>query len=297
MLQILVDTLLRTSDLALVALGLSLVYGLAKFPNIAHVQYAMMGAFLSYVFSTWGLPLVIAIGVASLVTGLFTLLVHHYIFRRLLRSSPAVTMIGSLAMSMLIVAVALALAGSYPKMFDRPRTPPIFLGDAILSWSQVITMATTGTIIVLFLLLLFYTRVGRAMRALSSNRDLAYASGLNANRITNIVDFSSGALAGLGGSMLAMSIGAHINLGHDLLLPTFAAAILGGLGNPIGAIGGALLIAFAETLVTNVNFGFLFGQPMVFMPASYINAASFFILLIALIFRPYGLFDREVRRV
>src|SRR5699024_1529776 len=223
--------------------------------------------------------------------------VHHCIFRRLLRPGPAITMIGSLALSMLIVAVALALAGSYPKIFPRERSAPIFLGDAILSWGQVTTMATTASIIVLFLLLLFYTRVGRAMRALSSNRDLAYASGLNADRITSLVDFSSGALAGLGGSMLALSIGAHINLGHDLLLPTFAAAILGGLGNPIGAIGGALLIAFAETLVTNINFGFLFDKPLVFMPASYINAASFFILLVALIFRPYGLFDREVRRV
>ncbi|HLR13075.1 MAG TPA: branched-chain amino acid ABC transporter permease [Burkholderiaceae bacterium] len=297
MLQILVDTLLRTSDLALVALGLSMVYGLARFPNIAHVQYAMMGAFIAYLFSWLGLPLLLAVLLAALVTGLFTLVVHHFIFRRLLRSGPAITMIGSLALSMLIVAVALALAGSYPKIFPRERSAPIFLGDAILSWGQVTTMATTASIIVLFLLLLFYTRVGRAMRALSSNRDLAYASGLNADRITSLVDFSSGALAGLGGSMLALSIGAHINLGHDLLLPTFAAAILGGLGNPIGAIGGALLIAFAETLVTNINFGFLFDKPLVFMPASYINAASFFILLVALIFRPYGLFDREVRRV
>src|SRR5699024_5285348 len=242
MIQILVDTLLRTSDLALVELVLSMVYVLARFHNIAHVKYAMMGAFIAYLFSLLGLPLLLAVLLAALVTGLFTLVVHHFIFRRLLRSGPAITMIGSLALSMLIVAVALALAGSYPKIFPRERSAPIFLGDAILSWGQVTTMATTASIIVLFLLLLFYTRVGRAMRALSSNRDLAYASGLNADRITSLVDCSSGALAGLGGSMLAMSIGAHINLWHDLLLPTIAADILGGLGNPIGAIGGALLI-------------------------------------------------------
>lgn len=297
MLQILVDTLLRTSDLALVALGLSLVYGLVKFPNIAHVQYAMMGAYVTYVLAFWGMPLLLSIAIASVVIGAFTVVVHHLVFRRLLRSGAAITMIGSLALSMLIVAVALGLAGSFPKMFDLPMAAPIFLGDAIVSVTQLYTVAITVALILLFFLLLFFTPVGRAMRALASNRDLAYASGLDADRITNVVNFSSGALAGLGGSMLALSTGAHINMGHDLLLPAFAAAILGGLGNPVGAVAGAFLIAFAETLVTNINFGFLFGKPLVFMPASYISAASFFILLLALLFRPYGLFDREVRRV
>src|SRR5699024_11221314 len=108
--------------------------------------------------------------------------VHHCIFRRLLRPGPAITMIGSLALSMLIVAVALALAGSYPKIFPRERSAPIFLGDAILSWGQVTTMATTASLIVLFLPRLFYTRVGRALRALPSTPDLPYARDLHADR-------------------------------------------------------------------------------------------------------------------
>ena len=94
-----------------------------------------------------------------------------------------------------------------------------------------------------------------------------------------------------------MTSGAHINLGQDLLLPVFAAAILGGLGNPLGAVAGSLLIAFTETVVTNLNFGWLFGTPVAFLPVAYISAASFLILLLALLLKPYGLFDREVRRV
>ncbi|MNJ65533.1 High-affinity branched-chain amino acid transport system permease protein LivH [compost metagenome] len=148
-----------------------------------------------------------------------------------------------------------------------------------------------------FTLLLFYTRAGRAMRALSCNPALADASGLNASRITCQVAFASGALAGLGGGLLALSTGAHINLGTDLLLPVFAAAILGGLGNPLGAVAGAFLIALTETLVTNLNFGWLYAKPVAFLPVAYISAASFLILLLALLFKPYGLFDREVRRV
>lgn len=297
MLQLLVDTLLRASDLALIALGLSTVYGLVKFPNIAHVQYAMLGAYATYALFALGLPLPVAIAVACMLTGLLALVLHLLVFRRLLRSGPAITMIGSLAVSMLVVALAQGFAGSFPRMFNLPITEPILLGDVRLSYTQVYAMGTTLVLLVLFSLLLFFTRTGRAMRALSSNPALAAASGLNAEGITRLVNFSSGAIAGLGGSLLALSTGAHIQLGHDLLLPVFAAAILGGLGNPLGAVAGAALIALTETLVTNLNFGWMLGKAVAFLPVAYISAASFLILLLALLFKPYGLFDREVRRV
>jgi len=171
------------------------------------------------------------------------------------------------------------------------------IANVRLGLTQLYALVMTLVVLVLFTALLFTTRTGRAMRALSSNRALAAASGLNAEHITHLVNFSSGALAALGGSMLAMTSGAHINLGQDLLLPVFAAAILGGLGNPLGAVAGALLIAVTETLVTNLNFGWMFGTSVAFLPVAYISAASFLILLLALLFKPYGLFDREVRRV
>ncbi|MFT3813503.1 MAG: branched-chain amino acid ABC transporter permease [Acidovorax sp.] len=297
MLQLLFDTLLRASDLALVALGLSTVYGLVKFPNIAHVQYAMLGAYATYAFFSMGVPLPVAIAIACVLTGLLTLALHLLVFRRLLRAGPAITMIGSLAVAMLIVAFAQGFAGSFPRMFNLPITEPVMVGDVRLSHTQIASMTTTAVLLALFTLLLFFTRTGRAMRALSTNPALAAASGLNAEGITRLVNFASGAIAGLGGSVLALSTGAHINLGHDLLLPVFAAAILGGLGNPLGAVLGALLIALTETLVTNLNFGPLLGKSMAFLPVSYISAGSFLVLLLALLFKPYGLFDREVRRV
>lgn len=297
MFQFLIDTLVRTSDLALIALGLSMVYGLVKFPNIAHVQYAMLGAYLSYWLHSLGAPLVLAVPLSCAATGILTLLLHVLVFRRLLASGPAITMIGSLAVSMLVVAITLGLAGSFPKMFTLPMSAPLEFGDVRLGHTQLYALLATAVLLVLFSLLLFYTRTGRAMRALSSNRALAAASGLNAEGITHLVNFSSGALAALGGTMLALTSGAHVNLGYDMLLPVFAAAILGGLGNPLGAVAGALLIAFTETAVTNLNFGPLLGRELAFLPVSYISAASFLILLLALLLKPYGLFDREVRRV
>lgn len=297
MFQFLIDTLLRASDLALIALGLSMVYGLVKFPNIAHVQYAMFGAYITYALHASGLPLVLAITLASLLTGLLTLSLHLLVFQRLLRGGPAITMIGSLAVAMLVVACMQGFAGTFPRMFNFPLEQPLRFAGATVTWVQLYFVSTTLVLLLLFVLVLFYTRVGRALRAISTNPALAAASGLNAEGMTRGVNFASGCIAGLGGSMLALSTGAHINLGHDLLLPVFAAAILGGLGNPLGAVAGALLIAAAETAATNINFGFLFGGGMAFLPVSYISAASFLILLLALIFKPYGLFDREVRRV
>ena len=297
MLQFLVDTLLRASDLALIALGLSMVYGLVIFPNIAHVQYAMFGAYVTYAMHASGVPLVLAIAISCAVTGALTLGLHLLVFRRLLRAGPAIAMIGSLAVAMLVVAFMQGFAGSFPRMFNLPLTEPILIGEARVTATQLYFVGTTVVLLLLFAMLLFFTRTGRAMRALASNPALAAASGLNAEGITRGVAFASGAIAGLGGSMLALSTGAHINLGYDLLLPVFAAAILGGLGNPLGAVAGALLIAATETAVTNIDFGGLVGGDPLFMPVAYISAASFLILLLALLFKPYGLFDREVRRV
>ncbi|WP_226504613.1 branched-chain amino acid ABC transporter permease [Pseudomonas sp. MWU16-30317] len=297
MLQFLLDTLARTADLALIALGLSLVYGLAKFPNVAHVQYAMLGAFIAVALQRSGWPLPLAVGASCVLMGSLAVLLHIGVFRRLLRSGPAIAMIGSLALSMIIGALVLGIAGSSPLSYRLPIEAPWSLGDAMLARSQLLSMITTLVLLVLFALLLFKTRLGRSMRALACNAPLAAAAGLNADGIIYWVNFMSGALAALGGSLLAMNTSAYTNLGSDLLLPIFAAAILGGLGNPLGAVLGALLIALTETLVTNLNVGWLYGQAMAFIPVSYIGAASFLILLLALIFRPYGLFDREVRRV
>ncbi|KAA8998484.1 branched-chain amino acid ABC transporter permease [Affinibrenneria salicis] len=297
MFQFILDTLLRTADLSLIALGLSLVYGLVRFANVAHVQYAMVGSFITAALLTMGCPFVPAVLVASALCGLMAVLLHHWIFRRLAQAGPANAMIGSLALSMIMIAVILGVAGSSPIGYDLPLSPMLSLGDSHITRNQLWSMLVTLALLVGFGALLFYSSLGRSIRALASNRDLAAASGLNADALVHTVNFIAGALAGLGGSLLAMNASAYVNQGNDLLLPVLAAAILGGLGNPIGAVLGALLIAATETLVTNLDFGWLVGGELVFIPVTYINAASFLILLLALLLRPYGLFNREVRRV
>lgn len=297
MFAFLMDVIIRTADLLLVSVGVSTLYSLVRFPNIAHVQYAMLGAFVTLGCQHAGMPFVLALVVSCLVVGVLAVLLNRLVFTRLLKQGSANAMIGSLAVSMIIIAGVLAVAGSSPLHYAFDVAPPMMVFGTPISTGQLASIGCGVATLVLFSLLLFKTNLGRSMRALSSNRPLALATGIDANRVMAIITFASGALAALGGTMLGLTEDVHLNLGNGLLLPVFAAAILGGLGNPLGAAAGALLIALAETLVTNIDFGFLFGRELVFFPITYISAASFAILLIALLVRPYGLFDREIRRV
>jgi branched-chain amino acid transport system permease protein len=297
MLSFLVDVLIRTADLLLVSVGLSTLYSLIRFPNIAHVQYAMLGAFATLWLERAGLPFALATAVSCVLIGTVATLLNLFVFARLLRSGSAVAMIGSLAISMLAVALVLGIAGSRPLQYAQDVHPPMAIAGVALSVPQLGSIACGAGALALFAALLYRTGLGRAMRALASNRALALATGIDATRVTNVITFASGVLAALGGTMLGATESVHVNLGYGLLIPVFSAAILGGLGNPLGAAAGALLIALAETVALNVDFGGLVDRPMQFFPVEYVGAVSFAILLVALIFRPYGIFDREVRRV
>lgn len=297
MLQFVVDVLIRTADIMLVAVGLSVVYSLVKFPNVAHVQYAMLGAFGTLGLTRVGVPFPLALLGACVVTGTVAVLLNALIFRRLLRSGSSIAMIGSLAISMIVTAVVLGVAGSSPFRYSSGLSNPIDLGSTTISIDQITSIACGFGCVALLAVLLFRTGVGRSMRAMSSNPALAAATGVDGTRVVNGITFLSGALAALGGTMLGLTESVHVGLGTNLLLPVFAAAILGGLGNPLGAAAGALLISIAETIVTNLDFGWLFGKSDVYVPVTYISAASFLILLVALLFKPYGIFDREIRRV
>jgi branched-subunit amino acid ABC-type transport system permease component len=123
--------------------------------------------------------------------------------------------------------------------------------------------------------------------------DITYV-GLDVHKATVCVAVAESGRGGevLGGISLVVKGELNIQLGTDLLLPVFASSILGGLGNPMGAVVGAIVIATAETLVTNVDFGVLLARDFAFLPAGYATAASFAILVRALLLRPQGLFTK-----
>lgn len=297
MMQLIVDSLLRAGDLMLVTLGLSTVYAMVRFPNLAQTEYATIGAFLGLLLVGAGLPLWLAVVASTLLTGIMAVLMHRYAFARLLRSSPVIAMIGSLAVAMIIRSIIQATGGARSQRFDLPiDMPHQFMGAAITT-TQAAILGVTTLVVVGFLLLLFKTGLGRSMRAVAAQPELARACGIQSERIVDTIGFLGGAFAALGGALLAIGSQVHFNLGQDLLLPVFAAAIVGGLGSPVGAIFGVLLLAFVETLVTNLNFGVLTGAEFLYVPLAYGPAAGFCLLVLTLIIRPRGLFYIGSKRV
>ncbi|GAA4132812.1 branched-chain amino acid ABC transporter permease [Aminobacter aganoensis] len=297
MVQFVVDVLIRAVDLALIAIGLSSVYSLIRFPNVALVQYATTGALLALCLQMAGLPLVVAAIAACALVGIIAVVLNVIVFERLLRAGSAIAMIGSLALSMMFSAIFLVTAGPRPKRFELEINPPLRFLGARLTEHQLMSVGISALAIIVFALILFRTDLGRCMRATATNSVLASATGIDTRKVTNTVVFLSGVMAALGGIGLSVKGEMSAQLGLDMLLPVFAAAILGGLGNALGAAVGAVVIAAAETMVTNVNFGPLFGASVLFIPAAYATAASFLLLVVVLLIKPYGLFVSEVKRV
>jgi branched-chain amino acid transport system permease protein len=297
MVQFIVDVLIHAADLALIAVGLSSVYSLIRFPNVALVQYATAGALLALGLQMAGLPLLVASVLACALTGLVAVVLNVVVFERLLRAGSAIAMIGSLALSMVFSALFLLTAGPRPRRLELETALPLRFLGVRLTEHQLISVGISAFAIAIFALILFRTDLGRCMRATATNSVLANATGINTRKVTNTVVFLSGVMAALGGIGLSIKGELSAQLGFDMLLPVFAAAILGGLGNALGAAAGALVIAVAETAVTDVNFGPLLGEQVMFVPITYASAASFLLLVIVLLAKPRGLFVSEVKRV
>lgn len=297
MMQILIDTLIRTSDLALIALGLSLSYGVSRFPNVAHVEMAPFGAAVALaVGAVPGVGLWTAVAVGAVAAGALAVLLHRFAFERLAAAGPASALIGSLAVAMMLRAGLQAVFGTRPQTFDTPLTPPHDLWGAIVSDLQLVAIATTAVGLAAFFLMLRLTPLGRSIRAIAANPSLASAAGIDARRVTAVTVFLGGLLAGLGGCLLAMVTQLDINMGQTLLLPVFAAAIVGGLGSLPGAVMGAFVIALAETTVMRIDFGALTGGGPSFLPLGYLTGIGFALIVVTLIHRPEGLLSRGGRR-
>ncbi|AEQ50165.1 branched-chain amino acid ABC transporter permease [Pelagibacterium halotolerans] len=297
MLQFAADVLVRAVDLALIAVALSAVYSLISFPNVALVQYAVVGAFLAIAMQAAGLPLFVAGAIACAIVAGLAVVFNMVIFERILKIGAANALIASLALGMILSAIFLVAFGSQPQRLDVPVTRAMNILGARITINQVYSIAMTMAAIGIYALVLFKTPLGRQMRATATNANLALATGIDTRKVTNIVVAISGALAALGGISLALKGSVSIEFGTNMMLPVFAAAILGGLGNSIGALVGALVIAVAETLVTNINFGPLFGEAFWFFPANYATTVSFAVLVAVLLFRPRGIFVSGVNRV
>jgi branched-chain amino acid transport system permease protein len=226
------------------------------------------------------LPAGIALAVAA------ALAADRFFYKPLRRLPTIYTVISSFGVALILRSLAQILWGADNQVYVRGVTLPLVFFDTFRI-SALHAQAIVLTVLIALALHLFLTRsrTGRAMRAVADDPELAQVSGLDTENVIRWTWIIGAALAAIAGAFAGMDTDVHPNLGWNLLLPMFAAAILGGIGKPMGAMAGGLIIGLAEELST-YNW---IGDEALISP-SYKTAVGFIIMVLLLIFRPRGLF-------
>ena len=312
------------STLALGALGITLIYGILRFSNFAHGDTMAFGGMIA-VLGTWWLqskdisiaPLPTALLVvpfAIVIMIAFLLFCDRTIYRyyRKVKASPIIFVMASLGITFIMNGLVRIIIGPGEQRFAdgtrfliSARDFKVMTGlseGLAIRLSQVITFFAAVIIVAALFWFLNKTRTGKSMRAFSDNEDLALLSGINPEKVVTIVWVLVAILATVSGTLYGLDKTYKPFTYFMLLLPMFAAAIVGGLGSPIGAIAGGFVIAFSEIFVTYAFkkfFGYLLPKQilpsgiMQVISTDYKFAISFTILVLVLLFRPTGIFKGQ----
>ncbi|SDG52171.1 branched-chain amino acid ABC transporter permease [Roseospirillum parvum] len=281
--QLFVYGIVLGSILTLGAIGVSLIYGILRFAHFAQGDVAAFGAYIALsVVVASGLPALAALPVAMLAAAGLAILIDQTVYRRLRGASPVILLISSFGMALVIRSLIQLVWGPHNQTFASGIQIPYRVGGLVLKPDHLLIVAAAVALVVGLHLFLTRTRMGKAMRAMSDNMDLALVSGVPAERVVMVTWALAGALGAAAGVFLGMDTRLHPQMGWSVLLPVFAAAILGGIGKPYGAIAGGLVIGVAMEMST-----------MVIDPA-YKPAVAFAIMVLVLVVRPQGIFAGKV---
>ena len=306
------------AQLALGALGVTLVYGILRFSNFAHGDTMAFGTAMTILF-TWGFQ-AMGIGLGPLPTALLALpfgiaataaLILGtdrvvYAYYRKVRAAPVILVMVSVGVMFVMNGITRLLIGVDEIKFDDGARFLITAKEwkdwtglaeplAIRS-TQALTVVVAGLVVWALFWFLAKTRTGKSMRAYSDNEDLALLSGIDPNRVVAVTWILAAALATIAGTLYGLDKSFKAFNYFQLLLPVFAAAIVGGLGSPLGAIAGGFVIAYSEVTVTYAwkkvaaYVGFESDGLLQLLSTEYKFAVSFAILIVVLLFRPTGLF-------
>jgi neutral amino acid transport system permease protein len=268
---------------ALGAVGLTLIFGVLRLVNFAHGEFLTLGAYLMLLFGYFDLPLIAAAVLGVAATSVFSLALEISVWRPVRRR-------GAGELQLLLFALGLAffmrnaiafVATSEDRQTPADVTASVSIGALRIGRTELIVTLLGIAVIVLVAIGLRSSFLGKQMRALADDIDLAETTGIDTNRIVLITWAVSGALAGLAGIFYALPAGAvNPNLGFSLILSIFAAVVVGGIGNAYGALAGGLLIGLVQEWSTLVI------EPSVKV------AVGFAMLILVLLVRPQGLFGR-----
>jgi branched-chain amino acid transport system permease protein/neutral amino acid transport system permease protein len=264
--------------IALGAVGVSLIFGILRFANFAHGDMMTLGAYLALVMvGPLALPMYVAFPLALAGTALVVVGIDQVLFRRLRRTAPVILLISSFGVALILRSAIQLVWGPDNVVYSSAIQLPWRVAGLRIRPDHVTILEVTLALVVLLHLFLRYTRMGKAMRAMSDDPDLARVTGIDTERVVIWTWVMGGALAAAAGIFLGMDTRLNPLLGWNVLLPVFAAALLGGIGKPYGAIAGGFVIGIASEVST------------MFMAPVYKPAVAFALIVILLIVRPTGL--------
>ncbi len=280
--QLFVNSLIIGSIYALVAAGFSLIYTTNKFLHIAHgVSIALGGYLLFLFFNLLGLPFAGACIIAIVLTSLIGLAMYQFVYLPLQKkkASTIILLIASLAILILVQNLIQLFFGANVKSIDYLKVREgISVFGAIITPLQIIIVLIALTLFVLLYLFMKKTTLGKNMRAVSDNKELASIIGIDYKKVAGASFLLGSMLAAVAGILIGMEQNIEPVMGTQLIIKGFTASIIGGIGSVAGVIPGAYILGFAE------NFGIWY------LPSGYKDAIAFGLLFLFLLFRPQGLF-------
>lgn len=291
-LQAIIDGVAVGSIIALAAVGLTLTFGILRLANFAHGDLLTLGAYLSFFANTvMNFPLWLAFPFGSAIAVVAVLVFEKVLWAplRSRRATATTMMIVSIGLALVLRNTIILIWGTSPQKYNLPTFPALEILGFLITRNRLVVIAIAVFVIAALYYLLQNTKIGRAMRAVADNPDLARVSGINVNGVILWTWVIAGAIASLGGSMYGLVTGLHPNMGWFLILPMFAAVILGGIGNPYGAIAGAMIVGIAQEVSTicPANIGEL---AKYCIGTEYKLGVGLLIMILVLLIKPQGLF-------
>jgi branched-subunit amino acid ABC-type transport system permease component len=286
--QIIINSVVTGSIYVLMAIGLTIIYKVLKFANFSHAELVTFGGYMAYIINVYlDMNIIYGLIIAFLLTGFLGIITDRLVFIKLRNK-------GSDVISMMIASIGIGLVvrqsiqeawGPQLRWYRFEDTTYDVLGGSITGL-QIYILLISSLLIFLLHFLFTKTRLGKAMRAISDNPQLAMASGIDTEKILVWVWFIGGGLAGIAGVFRGADTRLVPLLGWEILLPAFAVVILGGIGSFYGAIIAAYLLGFSE----NIGVAVL---SELSISTGYRPAIAFFILILVLILRPAGIMGKK----
>jgi neutral amino acid transport system permease protein len=282
--QLIINGVAVGSIIALAAVGLTLTYGILRLSNFAHGDFLTLGAYLTWVINGWGINIWLSMVVAAILTVIAMLLTEKVLWSRMraLRATSTTLIIISIGLALFIRNGIIFLWGGKNQNYNLPVIQALDIGGLKVPQNQLLVLVLAILAILFLRYILQNTKIGKAMRAVADDLDLARVSGINVERVILWTWIIAGSFTSLGGSMYGLITAVRPNMGWFLILPLFASVILGGIGNPYGAIFAAFIIGIAQEVSTP------------WLGSQYKQGVALLIMILVLLIRPKGLFKGTV---